>query len=71
MVLERGSRQVKIVKPNLKGIAMSAVRKLVLSTSALFLAFSGLFLANATASADSHVATGMGCQEQDWNSPCA
>jgi hypothetical protein len=49
---------------------MSAVRKLVLSASALFLAFSGLFLANVTATADNHVALGMGCDGEDWHAGC-
>lgn len=49
---------------------MSAVRKLVLSVSALFLAFSGLFLANMTATADNQVALGVTCDGEEWNTPC-
>lgn len=49
---------------------MSAIRKLVLSVSALFLALSGLFLANVTATADNHVASGVTCDGEDWHSGC-
>jgi hypothetical protein len=49
---------------------MSVTRKLVLSASGLFLAFSGMFLAGMTATADSHAATGMTCDIQDWHSGC-
>lgn len=48
---------------------MSAVRKLVLSVSALFLGLSGLFLVTATAAADNHGYT-VQCGEE-WNTPCA
>jgi len=46
---------------------MSAIRKVVLSVSALFLAFSGLFLANVTATANSHVTAGSCPDGQEWN----
>jgi len=47
---------------------MSVARKLVMSVSVLFLGLAGLFLATATASADSHVYT-VQCDE-DWHTPC-